>query len=566
MALNRWPLLVLGTAALVLSGGCSGDRCKDGGDERLCSHPCSGDKFSCKNSLCIFKNWSCDGENDCGDGSDEANCACTSHPFTCNNGRCIDSDLICDGNEDCGDGSDEANCACTSHQFKCKSGRCIDPELVCDGDDDCLDDSDESENLCAIQGSATHSLFYFITVGTELSQGVPLFMEEGYVDDQPIEYFDIQTGRILPRVPWMKENLRHQYWETLVRDMRRNVTEFTYILLMMQKRFSGPGRLHTLQCIQGCELSEDQTKRRYYHLEAHNGREVKTLDKDSPSRKRRRDELLCQLLKERILPIRECIKALKRFMDYRSRAVQRKEPPTVEVTYKKDLEALVCRVYGFYPKKISATWWKNGALWEQETLRRGVVPNSDGTYHAWLTIQIEPKDKRRYRCHVEHAAVWGPLVVVLEQPEPPEVKVTRKLRTNQLETLTCQIYGFYPKEINATWKKDGEVWKQNTLRGNVTLNSEETYQTWLSIEINPEDRECYRCRVEHAGLLEPLDVAWQEPDSAWPIVGGVLGAVAALLVLAGILWYIKKPRNPREASSKKNSGDFRATYKAASSE
>ena len=101
--------------------------------------------------------------------------------------------------------------------------------------------------------------------------------------------------------------------------------------------------------------------------------------------------------------------------------------------------------------------------------------------------------------------------ILVLSAEPPSVKVSRKVSYDSLETLTCRAHGFYPKQINATWRKDGKPWEQETSSGGVVPNSDGTYYTWISVQIEPKDRDHYQCHVEHAGLMEPLDLAWQGP-------------------------------------------------------
>ena len=68
--------------------------------------------FKCQSDgRCIHKNFVCDTENDCVDGSDEENClvkVCDAKTqFQCSETKCIPLSWRCDGHDDCGNGFDE---------------------------------------------------------------------------------------------------------------------------------------------------------------------------------------------------------------------------------------------------------------------------------------------------------------------------------------------------------------------------------------------------------------------------------------------------------------------------
>lgn len=79
---------------------------------------CESYEFKCSNKNCTMKEWLCDGEDDCGDNSDEEYCVknparsqCNYYEFQCKSGdQCVPKSYHCDGENDCEDGTDELGC------------------------------------------------------------------------------------------------------------------------------------------------------------------------------------------------------------------------------------------------------------------------------------------------------------------------------------------------------------------------------------------------------------------------------------------------------------------------
>jgi len=130
----------------------------------IATKQCRADQFSCNNGRCISHKFTCNGEDDCDDNSDENGCpsrhAFMSKPiklcneekeFECENkhGHCVPIEARCNSTSECKHFEDELNCGCQkSNFFECNNKRCVSKDWLCDKTDDCGDQSDESPKVC----------------------------------------------------------------------------------------------------------------------------------------------------------------------------------------------------------------------------------------------------------------------------------------------------------------------------------------------------------------------------------------------------------------------------------
>ncbi|XP_039400411.1 class I histocompatibility antigen, F10 alpha chain-like isoform X1 [Mauremys reevesii] len=128
----------------------------------------------------------------------------------------------------------------------------------------------------------------------------------------------------------------------------------------------------------------------------------------------------------------------------------------------------------------------------------------------------------------------------LQRKVRPTARVSDRSSHDGLTTLSCKVSGFYPRDITVTWLRDGESRQQVTYSEGILPSGDGTYQTWVTMEIDPTIKAHYSCHVKHESLLEPLSVPWEPNNSLIPVVSGVITAVLLTGVIIGVVVWKKK--------------------------
>ncbi|XP_070593194.1 major histocompatibility complex class I-related gene protein-like [Erythrolamprus reginae] len=284
--------------------------------------------------------------------------------------------------------------------------------------------------LDSCEGASTHSMKYFYTSISDPSQGLPHFVEVGFVDGQVFVHYDSHSQTLQPRVSWMEKVGKEdpQYWERETRISRDEEQQFRDHLETLRNRYNQSEGLHTWQRMYGCELRRDGSKRGFEQF-SYDGRTFLTFDKETLTwvapdpqaqiTQKKWDGLTRSNLYLKAYLEKECFDWIKKYLSYGNEMLLRTEPPMVTMSSRTEvedgMETHICRVHGFYPREIDAYWTRDGEVWLQDTFHGFLTPNVDGTYYYWISIQIDPKERGRYRCHVEHDGLQDPLDLELKE-------------------------------------------------------------------------------------------------------------------------------------------------------
>uniref|UniRef100_A0A8C6X1Q4 Ig-like domain-containing protein n=1 Tax=Naja naja TaxID=35670 RepID=A0A8C6X1Q4_NAJNA len=264
--------------------------------------------------------------------------------------------------------------------------------------------------LKSLDCSSRHSLSYSYFKVLDSSQGLPQFLSVIHLDDHPIARYDILNRRTVPLVPWMEAE-----------EVKMPERMFRADLEWLSNLNPQTGGLHTWQVFLGCELREDGSKGGFLHY-GYDGMDFISFENETlrwvatqpqaEKVKEKWEENPRLSWGNKVFLETTCIEWLQKYLSYQQEALKKTgEWPNGPwfCNFFSSLEVLICQAFGFYPKEIQATWRRDGEVWKDKTLHRNMAPNSDRTYYVWLSIEIDPKERDRFRCHLEHEGLQEPL-------------------------------------------------------------------------------------------------------------------------------------------------------------
>ncbi|XP_053145462.1 H-2 class I histocompatibility antigen, Q7 alpha chain-like isoform X2 [Hemicordylus capensis] len=355
-------------------------------------------------------------------------------------------------------------------------------------------------------GSSSHFLQHFYLGVSEPIQGLPWFTQLGYVDDQLITRYDSNKREDQPQVSWMEKAEDARFWERETHHARDAEFFFMQALVILQTRYNQNGGLHTWQCLVGCELSKDEKQKGRSMQCGYDGKDFISLDKETftwmaaedaaqyTKRKWDADPDIAEILKGYLEG--DCIERLRKYLDYANKALLK----------------TVARLQENLSPHPAAAWIFN---WLRITY----------VLSAASILLLMPM-------FILYIKIWQRNSINREAPMSP--LIVKLMIAGGFVSAILLVATIIP------WIRTEESHKDDPSLA-------------LPLAKEPDEEDCFQCRVEYEDLPKPLALVSRKPASV--PVGAILRAMGVILLVPGISIYIKKRQ--QDAS--------KASYKATSS-
>ncbi|KAE8588409.1 hypothetical protein XENTR_v10022519 [Xenopus tropicalis] len=155
---------------------------------------------------------------------------------------------------------------------------------------------------------------------------------------------------------------------------------------------------------------------------------------------------------------------------------------------------------------------------------------------------------------IEHIKLYLPLIMMdLEKKVKPKVKVSISESDSGVE-LHCRVYGFYPRDVEVKWIKNGRDEIHSEEAAQILPNPDGTYQIRVSVGVTPEGGATYSCHIDHSSLEKALVVPFEGETKGY-VIYIVIGVVVAALLALCLGLFIQRKMNGFKGSRQSVSTD-----------
>ncbi|XP_010607170.1 zinc-alpha-2-glycoprotein [Fukomys damarensis] len=278
-----------------------------------------------------------------------------------------------------------------------------------------------------IPGAGPYSLTFLYIGLSRPSTALPRFQATAFLNDQAFFRYNSDSRRAEPLGPWRQIKVMED-WEKESQLQKAREEIFLEALKDIMDYYKDREGSHTFQGMFGCEIRNNRSSRTIWRY-AYDGQDFIEFNKEIPAwvplhpaaqkTKQKWEAEKAYLQRAKAYLEEECPRMLQRYLNYSKAHLDRQDSPSVSITgysVPRGNKTLKCLAYDFYPQEIGLRWIQASKKQESES-RIHVLPSGNGTYQAWVVVEISPEDRGPHYCLVEHSGLAQSLTVPWEEKQ-----------------------------------------------------------------------------------------------------------------------------------------------------